>query len=116
MTAPRPLCRLAEIEESGAKGFAIPVEGGRPREILVARRGDAAYGYHNVCPHAGTSLDWMPDKFMSHDRRFLLCATHGALFEVETGLCVAGPCTGARLRPVAIALRDGTVLLTEPEL
>jgi len=116
VTSPRVLCRFEDIPDSEAKGFEIPVEGGRPREILVARRGDAAYGYMNVCPHAGTPLDWKPDTFMSWDKRFLLCATHGALFEVETGLCVAGPCTGARLRPVAVALRDGEVVLTDPEL
>ena len=77
----------------------------------MARRGTAVHGYVNTCPHAGSPLDWVPDRFMSADGRHLLCATHGALFRVDDGFCIAGPCAGASLRPVAVTVRDGLVVL-----
>ena len=38
---------------------------------------------------------------------------HGALFDVDTGDCVAGPCMGHGLRPLAIHVLSGYVLLDD---
>jgi len=73
----------------------------------VVRRGARAYGYRNECPHVGTPLDWIPDEFMDREGRHLVCSTHGAVFRIEDGLCLAGPCQGDALEPVAVAVRDG---------
>lgn len=100
MSEPGVLCRLDEIEDGAAKGFTLP-DG---RDIFVVRDGAAAYGYLNSCPHQGTPLDWTPDTFVSEDSGLILCATHGAQFEIADGLCVAGPCTGDRLTPVPVAV------------
>ena len=108
----RALCRLEEIADGQARGFALG-DGRARREVLVARRGGRVYGYVNACPHVGTPLDWLPDRFMSADGRFLQCATHGARFAVEDGRCVAGPPKGRRLAPVALAVEDGVVVLAE---
>ena len=101
--APRVLCRLDDIEDGQAKGFVLG-EGVERLEIFVVRDGCNVYGYENACPHQGTPLDWTPDKFISDDSGLILCATHGAQFEIEDGTCVAGPCTGDRLRPVPVIL------------
>jgi len=101
-----PLCRGDEIPDGAARGFAV---GARPLRILVARRGDAFHGYVDRCPHVGTPLAWSPDEYMDRERTFLLCSTHGALFRVNDGVCVAGPCQGDRLEPFPIAVRDGVV-------
>jgi nitrite reductase/ring-hydroxylating ferredoxin subunit len=100
------LCRADEIADGAARGFAIG--SGRLR-IFVARRGERLYGYVNRCPHVGTPLDWAPDEFFDRERRHLVCATHGALFRVEDGECIAGPCQGDRLEPFPIAVREGVV-------
>ena len=71
------------------------------------RRGLRVYGYRNECPHVGTPLDWIPHEFMDRERRHLVCSTHGAIFRVEDGLCLAGPCQGDALEPVPVAVRDG---------
>ena len=68
----------------------------------------------NVCPHAGRRLDWAPGQFMCSREGLLVCAVHGASFELEGGLCVAGPCRGDALRPVAVEVRDGQVWLASP--
>ena len=108
----RVLCRLEEIEDGEGKGFAIETTDG-PCDIFVVRDGEAAYGYINSCPHTGTPLDWTPDRFMSEDGGFIMCATHGALFQIEDGDCIAGPCAGDRLTGVPLTVDgDGRVILS----
>ena len=107
----RPLCRVDDIAEPGAKGFTFDVDGSK-REVFVVRRLGHLFAYENACPHIGTPLDFMPDQFLTRDRKHLLCSTHGALFEIATGLCIHGPCKGRSLRVLPVALRDGMIVLT----
>ncbi len=65
-----------------------------------------------MCPHAGRRLDWSPGQFLKSREGQLVCAAHGASFELENGLCVAGPCRGDALRAVPVEVRDGQVWLT----
>lgn len=106
----RPLCRLDEIADPGAKGVTVETPEER-RELVIVRRLGHVFAYENSCPHIGTPLDFMPDQFLTRDRRHLLCSTHGALFEIATGLCIHGPCKGRSLRALAVAVRDGQVVL-----
>jgi nitrite reductase/ring-hydroxylating ferredoxin subunit len=104
------LCALSEIDEPGSRGFTIDDHDG-PREIFVVRANGLIRGYVNVCPHAGTPLDWRPHQFLTVDRQAIQCATHGARFAIATGECIAGPCRGARLRPVAVYTKDDNLYL-----
>lgn len=110
----RVLCRADAIAETTGKGFVLG-EGRQKREIFVVRKGGRIYGYVNSCPHAGTPIDWMPDRFFTNDGQFLICATHGALFEVEDGFCVRGPCRGLSLDPVPVAEEAGDIVLLEAD-
>ena len=101
------LCALDELADPGGRGFVV--EGRAP--MFVIRRGDAVYGYENVCPHRGMPLDWKPDTFLTVDKTEIICATHGALFRIGDGECVAGPCPGARLTPVPVRVDGGLVML-----
>jgi nitrite reductase/ring-hydroxylating ferredoxin subunit len=67
----------------------------------------------NSCPHIGTPLDWMPDRFLSADGSRIVCATHGAEFRITDGECLRGPCFGERLERVVIQIKDGTVYVPE---
>ena len=67
--------------------------------------------YANACPHIGTSLNLLPDRFLSADGTRLVCATHGAMFRIEDGFCTDGPCAGDRLEAVACEIKDGLVLV-----
>ena len=51
----------------------------------------------------------MPDEFLEPDKQFLMCFNHGALFEVETGECVSGPCVGEGLPLLAHELRGSEI-------
>lgn len=108
--APKILCRLEEIPDGEGRGFAF----GSDCElelVFVLRRGGRVFGYRNSCPHTGTPLDMVPDRFLARDRRHILCATHGAQFRIEDGYCVSGPCKGNRLEALPLAVIDGAVVL-----
>jgi nitrite reductase/ring-hydroxylating ferredoxin subunit len=104
------LCRLSDLSEPGAKGFVFG-EASRRGEILVLRKHGKVHAYVNSCPHMGTPLDSFPDQFLDSSGRYLICSTHGARFEPESGLCVQGPCLGESLMRVPILLRDGCVVI-----
>ncbi len=111
--AGRVLCRLDDIEDGQAKGFTLG-QGLEAREIFVVREGARVFGYVNSCPHLGTPLDWQVNRFISLDSGLIMCATHGALFEIEGGLCVDGPCVGQNLEPAPVIVDgDGRVRLVE---
>lgn len=110
----RRLCRAEELAEGAPRGFDFE-EGGRRFGVLVIRRGSQVLAYENSCPHAGTPLDLMPDRFLSADGRHLQCHTHGALFRIGDGMCVAGPCLGRALRPVGLRVEAGWLLLDLPD-
>jgi len=103
------LCALAEIADPGAKGFVF-----RQNQALFAgfivRRGEELIGYIDRCPHAGTPLAMLPDRYLTREGDLILCSTHGALFRPEDGLCLAGPCVGRSLWPWAIELVGEDVL------
>lgn len=101
------LCRVDEIGDDDARGFAW--EG---HSLLVVRRDGQVHVYVNWCPHLGIELNFQPDEFFDLDHHFLQCANHGALFEVETGLCVLGPCKGNSLRKVGFTVENGEIHVT----
>ncbi|MSO89348.1 MAG: Rieske (2Fe-2S) protein [Rhodospirillaceae bacterium] len=107
-TAHRVLCRLADIGDPGGRGFSL---GEGRDDIFVIRRGRQVWGYVNHCPHAGTPLDWTQDVFLTLDRTFIQCATHGARFRIEDGHCAGGPCHGKPLVAVPVAVLDENVTL-----
>lgn len=116
MTGRRILCRLADIEDGGAKGFYWG-EGTDQRSVFVLREGARIRGYVNSCPHLGTPLEFLPDRFISADGDHILCSTHGALFQIADGLCVSGPCVGERLMPVEVMVDDdGRVVLRDGKM
>ena len=114
MTAPGetiPLCRLEDLEATGAKSVTIGT-GPATREVVVVLGTDGAVrAYRNICPHLQISLETWPDKFLDEDRAHLVCTMHGARFRVDDGLCVWGPCEGQSLTPLSIEVAGDTVLL-----
>ena len=104
------LCRFSDIPDGGSKGFTLG-EGPTAFELFITRKGGRVYAYENSCPHTGGPLDWTPNKFMDSDSGHILCATHAALFRVETGECLAGPCAGDWLRALRVDIEDGEIFL-----
>lgn len=107
------LCDVDDIPEPGAKGFRF--EKGEARWLgFVVRAEGRVVGYENSCAHVGWPLSAMDDRFLTRDGRHIICNIHGALFQIENGLCVAGPCHGLSLDPWPIEVREGKVLVAAP--
>ena len=104
---------IAGIADPGCREFQIG-EGDWPFRGFVVRQGDKVYAYQNYCVHVGHPLNWMPDRFLTKDESSIICASHGAQYEIETGLCFRGPCAGKALRRVAVEVRDGVIYATGP--
>ncbi len=104
---------IDELPDPGCREFEIGT-GDWPFRGFVVRRGDEIYAYQNFCMHVGHPLNWMPDGFLTKDKAAIICASHGALYEIDTGFCFRGPCAGKSLRKVDVELRDGVVYVTGP--
>ncbi len=105
------LCHCDDIESQGARGFDLAEQA-----LFVVRRFDRFYIYRNRCPHLGLRLEWMPNRFLDSDNELIQCATHGALFIIESGECVAGPCQGATLQALDFEIKDGWIYVDISEV
>ncbi len=107
------LVPFAHIEDGGFAEAEATVDGDA-ESLILHRDGDRVRAWLNICPHAGRRLDWAPGQFLKSREGHLVCAVHGATFELSGGVCVAGPCRGEALRAVAVEVRDGDVILQAP--
>lgn len=104
---------LAELDDPGCREFRIG-EGDWPFRGFVVRQGEAVHAYHNHCVHAGHPLNWMPDSFLTADKSQIVCASHGALFDIASGECVGGPGKGRALKRLPCEVRNGLVVVHAP--
>ena len=105
------LITFDSIEDGGFAEVEALI-GGDAESLIVHRNGASVRAWLNVCPHAGRRLDWAPGKFLKSKEGHLVCAAHGASFELEKGDCIAGPCRGDSLRAVPVEVRGGQVVLS----
>jgi nitrite reductase/ring-hydroxylating ferredoxin subunit len=106
--------RLDELDDPGCREFEIG-EGDWPFRGFVVRQGGSVYAYQNFCAHAGHPLNWSPNAFLTKDKTAIICASHGATYQIDTGHCFAGPGAGGSLRKVDAVLRDGIIHVTGPD-
>jgi len=104
------LIALDSIEDGGFAEVEADIDGDS-ESLLLYRQGAEVRAWLNVCPHAGRRLDWAPGKFLKSKDGLLVCAAHGASFELQRGDCVAGPCRGDSLRAVPVQVVEGMVRL-----
>ena len=109
----RLICTSAALVDGGTGvRFEIERSGARLPAFAIRYRG-IVHAYVNECRHQATELDWNPGEFFDAERLYLICATHGALYQPDTGWCIDGPCRGARLAAVAVCERNGVVYCSE---
>ena len=86
------LCLSDQLGEGRSRGFSVD-----DTAVFAVRRAGRVYLYRNRCPHRGIPLNWEPDQFLDDSASLISCGRHGALFLIESGECVAGPCEGEQL-------------------
>ncbi len=100
------LCETREIPAQSAKGFRVA-----GRSIVAVHHCGSFFVYENRCPHRGVELEWQPDQFLDLERNFIQCSTHGALFKIDNGECITGPCHGQSLTAIPFEHIDGRLVL-----
>lgn len=110
----RLICDAQDVVEGGdGIRFEVP-DAGTMQPAFVVRFAGRVHGYLNRCAHVPVELDWQPGKFFDGERRYLMCATHGAVYEPASGLCIGGPCAGRSLVALDVVEEDGKVWLNQP--
>lgn len=106
------ICNSTELEEGG-RGVRFEVDrAGRKTSAFVVRHQGKPRAYLNQCGHVGVELDWNEGAFFDADAVYLICSTHGALYDPATGRCVAGKCNGKGLVPLDVTEQNGRIYLT----
>jgi len=104
------ICMTEEVPEREARAFDT-LQG---TTIFITQRDGSFYAYQNLCPHLQTELEYLENQFLDQDKEYIQCSTHGALFNVETGECISGPCLGDFLNKVEIKVHsDGGIYIVD---
>jgi nitrite reductase/ring-hydroxylating ferredoxin subunit len=97
------LCRFDDLPDGESRGFDPWNEG--QDSVLLVRRGARVFGWRDACPHyGGTPMAWRKDAYLNADRTRIVCAAHGAQFDIVTGICTLGPCLGQGLQAVQLVV------------
>lgn len=102
----QPVFAASELDEDQARG--VEIDG---KSIVLVKKDGQVHAYLNWCPHLGIELNFMPDQFLDSDNAFLMCANHGALFEIDSGHCLSGPCSGDALMKIDVVVEGDQILL-----
>lgn len=102
------LCHSSDLAEGSARGFDLHSHG---RDTMFVVRRNGLHAYRNACPHwEGASMPWRKDAYLNVDATRIVCSAHGAQFDIETGVCLTGPCPGQTLTHVPlIETEDGSL-------
>lgn len=99
--------RVSDIPENGSKGFTCNGE-----KYFAVKKEGKLHVYKNSCPHIGVALEWVEDQFLDSSKTMIQCANHGALFVIESGACVTGPCSGQKLTTVKFSTQNDLIFLS----
>lgn len=106
--------QVGELAHGESKKFTLRCGGIGVEAFLISYEG-SLHAYLNRCRHIALSLDWLDNQFFSEDKRFLICANHGATYEPKTGECIWGPCAGAWLQGVPLEIEGQKIFARCPE-
>jgi len=93
------LINRVDLKEGECQVIKVP-DGRFEKEMFIVRYRGEYHVYENSCPHTGGPLDWMPGQFLDLEKNHIQCSTHHALFRINDGFCISGPCSGQRLKKV----------------
>ena len=109
----RVVASVQEMMPGTVKKFWLICDKYRVSCFLINYQG-SFHAYVNSCRHLITPLDFLRHQFFTEDGRHLVCLTHGALYEPDTGLCVDGPCQGLSLRALPVRVESDEIVVGCP--
>ena len=104
---------LSDLKVNSCKEFSYG-EGDWPLRGFVTYYRQDIFAYQNRCPHAGHQLNWQANDFLTPEKNNILCSSHGAIFDILTGKCIAGPCLGDKLKKLRCFLSNQRVIIRIP--
>lgn len=105
------ICRSEALAEGGeGVRFEVACQGGNEPAFVIRWQGRAR-AFFNRCGHVPVELDYQPGQFFDFSGHYLICATHGALYDPATGACMGGRCNGNGLVPIQVREQDGAIFL-----
>ena len=108
----RLICASTALADSG-RGVRFEVEYfGQAAPAFAVRYRGRVHAYLNRCAHVAMELDWQEGVFFDAEGRDLLCSTHGATYDAQSGRCLGGPCNRTPLLKLRIEEREGMVYFT----
>jgi nitrite reductase/ring-hydroxylating ferredoxin subunit len=107
------VANASDIPHGASRKFRLGC-GGKMLDGFVINFKGRFYAYINRCCHIPIPLDWIDNEFFTRDQRHLICHTHGATYEPNTGLCIDGPCPGEYLDVIPVAVKQGQVIVYCP--
>lgn len=101
------LCAYTDIDEASSRGFNI-----NGKSLFAIKKDGEIFVYENLCPHLNIALEFAPNQFLDNEQAFIVCSNHGALFEIETGNCISGPCINQSLTPLPFEVKENMIFLS----
>ena len=108
----RLICASETLVDSGRGVRFAVVYFGQPAPAFAVRYRGQVHAYLNRCAHVAMELDWQEGAFFDADGRDLLCSTHGATYDAQSGRCLGGPCNRTPLVKLRVEERNGKVYFT----
>lgn len=103
------LCDVDHISDNHSKGFNI-----NGLSILAVKKYGKIHIYLNSCPHLGIQMEMIPDQFLDATHSLIMCSMHGALFTIDEGLCISGPCFDQKLKSIPFTIHENKILIELP--
>lgn len=109
MTRKILLCASQDLEHENVKKLPHPLQS--DLDLILIKQDQHYYAYHNICPHFSIQLDNAKGQFFTYNNQWIMCAHHSAMFEIDTGLCIDGPCKARQLIPEKLSVEQGCIYL-----
>ena len=106
---PLPAGRICERAKRAPLGHSTT----RASRLSWYGKESRLYAYWDACPHYGdTPMAWRSNAYLNAAGDRIVCASHGAEFDIETGRCTLGAALGRSLTPAPIeATPEGAIVL-----
>lgn len=102
------VCHINDIPKEGSKELTL-----KGTSFIAVKSDNDIYLYHNRCPHLGLPLQCQQDQFLNYDKSLILCSLHGALFEINSGRCILGPCQNQALKAADYYIKDEHIYIKD---
>jgi nitrite reductase/ring-hydroxylating ferredoxin subunit len=91
------------------------IRNGRAAQGFVIKYQEGFYAYHNMCCHWPVPMDMGDGDFFAPAFDRIMCKSHGAVYQPDTGICDYGPCVNAKLDSYPVVVQGDKLIVTVPD-